>query len=249
MKLTVSEMAKLAGVSVRTLHYYDDIGLLSPDYVDEHNGYRYYCDMAVSRLQEILFYRELDFSLKEIRAILSNPQYDKMQSLQKHKTLLLMKKERLERIISLVDDALKGENNMSIKEFDNSEYNTIKNEYAKEAEERWGNTDAYAQSVKKTSSYSKEKWDEVNDESNSIFADFAKCRDLAPSDERVQALVQKWKDFISKSYYQCSNEILAGLGLMYVNDERFTANLDKFGVGTAKLMSDAIAIYCGSFEN
>lgn len=160
-----------------------------------------------------------------------------------------MKKERLERIISLVDDALKGENNMSIKEFDNSEYNTIKNEYAKEAEERWGNTDAYAQSVKKTSSYSKEKWDEVNDESNSIFADFAKCRDLAPSDERVQALVQKWKDFISKSYYQCSNEILAGLGLMYVNDERFTANLDKFGVGTAKLMSDAIAIYCGSFEN
>ena len=150
MKMQIKEFAKFTGVSVRTLHYYDEIGLLEPAYVDEHTGYRYYDEKSILRMQEILFYRELDFSLKSIDEILSSPNYDKDKALKEQKKLLMLKKERLEKLILAIDDAVKGENVM--KAFDNSEFE----KYKTEAKERWGKTDAYKEHAEKTKNYSKQ---------------------------------------------------------------------------------------------
>lgn len=139
MKMHIREFANLTGVSVRTLHYYDEIGLLKPCTVDEQNGYRFYDENSLSRMQEILFYRELDFPLKEIIAILSSPDYDKQTALKEQKRLLTLKKERLERLISALDSALKGEK-ITMTAFDNSEYEAQRELYAKEAKEKWGKT-------------------------------------------------------------------------------------------------------------
>ena len=158
MKLHVREFAKLTGVSVRTLHFYDEIGLLKPSSVDEQNGYRFYDECSLTRMQEILFYRELDFPLKEIRMILSSPDYDKQNALKEQKRLLTLKKERLERLISALDGAMKGEIvNMNV--FDNSEFEAKREEYAKEAKEKWGDTAAYKESAEKTADYSADRWD------------------------------------------------------------------------------------------
>ena len=137
MKMLIKEFADFTGVSVRTLHYYDEIGLLMPAFVDKTTGYRFYDKNSLLRMQEILFYRELDFSLKSIREILSSPNYDKNKALTEQKQLLTLKKERLERLISAIDDAVKGENVMTA--FDNSEFEMHK----AEAREKWGNTEAY----------------------------------------------------------------------------------------------------------
>ena len=118
--MQIKEFAEFTGVSVRTLHYYDEIGLLSPAYVDEQTGYRFYDENSLLRMQEILFYRELDFSLKSIKEILASPNYDKNKALIEQKNLLILKKERLERLISAIDGAMKGENIMEA--FDNSEF-------------------------------------------------------------------------------------------------------------------------------
>ena len=132
MKMQIKEFADFAGVSVRTLHYYDEIGLLVPAHIDECTGYRYYDETSLLRMQEILFYRELDFSLKSIGEMLSSPHYDTNKALEEQKKLLTLKKERLERLISAIDDAMKGENVM--KAFDSSEFDKHK----AEAKERWG---------------------------------------------------------------------------------------------------------------
>ena len=117
MRLTVSETAKLTNISVRTLHYYDEIGLLKPTDTTEA-GYRYYDEEALAALQQILLYRELDFPLKEIKDMLSKPDYDRQEALAAHKSLLLLKIERLRRLTGLVDSMMRGENTMSFQEFD-----------------------------------------------------------------------------------------------------------------------------------
>lgn len=242
----ISEIAKLTGVSVRTLHYYDEIGLLKPSLVDEQNGYRFYDDGDTERLQEILFYRELDFSLKSIQQILSSPNYNKTEALAKQKQLLTLKKERMERLIEALDNAVKGENTMSFKAFDNSEYEAVREKFAAEAKERWGGTEAYKENAEKVSSYTKEKWAEVNAGMDAIMAEFAECvkNGAKPSDKSAQALVKKWQDFITENHYNCTKEILAGLGQMYTGDERFKENIDRHGEGTAEFMSRAIEEYC-----
>ena len=118
--------------------------------------------------------------------------------------------------------------------------------YETEARERWGNTDAYREHEKKTKNYTKEKWAEINDGLMSIFAKFAECKNagLAPNAPEVQSLVVKLQDYITQNYYTCTNEILAGLGQMYVADERFKKNIDKHGEGTAEFAADAIEVYC-----
>ena len=240
MKLRIKEFAEVAGVSVRTLHYYDETGLLSPAYVDEHTGYRYYDENSLLRMQEILFYRELDFSLKSIGEILSSPDYDTKAALKEQKRLLLLKKERLERLISAVDGAMKGENVM--KAFDNSEFEKHKSE----AKEKWGNTAAYKEHAEKTKGYSKEKWNDLVAEMNDIFAAFAVCRKngAAPDSAEVQNLVKMLQNHITENYYTCTDEILAGLGQMYVADERFKGNIDKHADGTAVFVCEAIKAYC-----
>lgn len=245
MKLHIREFAKLTGVSVRTLHFYDEIGLLKPYSVDEQNGYRYYDEYSLTRMQEILFYRELDFQLKEIRMILSAPDYDKQNALKEQKQLLTLKKERLERLISALDGAMKGEIvNMNV--FDNSDFEAKREEYAKEAKEKWGNTAAYKESAEKTADYSADKWKQVNSAMDERIAEFADCKrkGFAPDSKEAKALAKKWQDFITENYYTCTKEILAYLAEMYVADERFKKSIDCYGDGTAQFMSDTIKAYC-----
>ncbi|MGN0598301.1 MAG: MerR family transcriptional regulator [Oscillospiraceae bacterium] len=246
MKMYIKEFAKLTGVSVRTLHYYDGIGLLKPCSVDEQNGYRFYDERCLERMQEILFYRELDFPLKEIQMILSSPDHDKQTALKEQRNLLMLKKERLERLITALDGAMKGEK-ITMKVFDNSEFENMREQYAKEAKERWGSTAAYKESAEKTAGYTNEKWNEVNSGMDGIMVEFAECKKngFAPDSGEAQQLVKKWQDFITDNFYVCTKEILSGLGEMYIADERFKANIDKHGDGTAQFMCDAIKVYCG----
>ena len=240
MKLHVKEFAALTGVSVRTLHYYDEINLLNPAIVDVHTGYRFYDDASLLRMQEILFYRELDFSLKDIHQFLSSPNYDKHRILQEQKQLLILKKERLERLISAIDHAEKGESIMHA--FDNQTFES----YKAEAKERWGNTNAYKEHAEKTKNYSNNQWSNLAADMDLIFAEFAGCmkEQFAPHSAEAQALVQRLQNHITQNYYLCTNEILAGLGMMYTADERFTNNIDKHAAGTAAFASEAISIYC-----
>ena len=243
MRHSIGSLSKLSGVSIRALHHYDQLGLLQPSEVAE-SGYRYYDDAAVERLWQILFYRELDFPLAEIGEILSSPSFDRERALMEHRNLLVQKRERLDRLIELVSSAMKGDTSMEFKPFDTSEIDALREQYAEEAKARWGNTDAYRESTKRASKWTEADKARLEKESGEIFAAFAALVGVDPADARVQALVSRWKAFISQSYYNCTNEILAGLGQMYLADERFTKNLDAFGAGTAKLMSEAIAIYC-----
>ena len=240
MKMQIKEFAEFTGVSVRTLHYYDEIGLLVPAYVDGFTGYRYYDENSLLRMQEILFYRELDFSLKAIREILSSPNYDKNKALKEQKHLLMLKKERLERLIFAIDGAVKGENIMSA--FDNSEFE----KYKSEAKEKWGQTPAYKEHEEKTKQYSKEKWNILAGEMNDIFAEFAACMKDGekPDSAKAQNLVKMLQDHITQNYYLCTDEILAGLGQMYTQDERFKNNIDKNADGTAVFVCGAIEFYC-----
>ena len=241
--MQINEFAKLTGVSVRTLHYYDEIGLLKPAFVDEQNGYRFYDENSLLRMQEILFYRELDFPLKSILEILSSPDYDKQKALAEQRKLLELKKKRLERIIDALDGATKGKVTMAA--FDNSDYETARKQYEVEAKERWGETEAYKEHAEKTAKYTKDKWQDVNDGLMAVFAKFAECMkngNTADSDD-AQALVKELQDYITENYYTCTKEILAGLGQMYVADERFKTNIDKNGDGTAEFVSKAIENY------
>ncbi len=240
--MQIKEFAELTGVSVRTLHYYDEIGLLKPACVDEHTGYRFYDENSIIRMQEILFYRELDFPLKSIGEFLSSTNYDKEKALFEQKKLLILKKERLEKLISAIDDAMKGENVVSV--FDNSKFEKHK----AEVKERWGTTNAYKEYTEKTKDYSRDKWDNLVGGMDDILKEFSVCMkngENADSPE-AQSLVKKLQSFITENYYTCTDEILAGLGQMYVLDERFTNNIDKHGKGTADFISKAINLYAKS---
>ncbi len=243
MKLSVSEVAKVCGVTVRTLHYYDEIGLLEPSMVQE-NGYRYYENAQIERLQEILFYRELDFSLKEIAHIFSQPNYNKCEAFEKQKCMLELKRDRLNRLIALLDDNLKGGQCMSVKEFNQTEIEEMKAKFQEEAKARWGDTEAYRESVTRTKHYSKTDWDGIQREAQELYEKFSKLMGINPDSEQVQELVRQWKEHITKHYYQCTDEILAGLGELYVKDERFTENINQAGEGLAEFMSEAIRYYC-----
>ena len=239
--MQIKEFAEFTGVSVRTLHYYDEIGLLRPAFVDKSTGYRFYDENSLLRMQEILFYRELDFSLKSIGEILASPNYDKNKALKEQKHLLTLKKERLERLISAIEDAVKGDNVM--KAFDNSEFE----KYKAEAREKWGTTDAYKEHGEKTKGYSKQKWNDLAEGMDAIMAEFALClkEGQKPDSAEARALVKKLQNHITEHYYRCTDQILAGLGQMYVADERFRNNIDKHADGTAAFICEAIGAYCG----
>lgn len=239
MKMLIKDFAKACGVSVRTLHYYDEIGLLKPSFVDEWTGYRYYDENSLLRMQEIMFYRELDFSLKNISQIISSPYYDKEKALSQQKKLLVLKKERLEKLILSIDDAMKGKVVMNA--FDNSEFE----KYKDEAKEKWGNTTAYAEYSEKSKNYGKDKFSSISGEMAEIFSKFNRAMKNSDADsDEAQILVKELQDYITNNFYTCTKEILSGLGQMYVYDERFKNNIDKAGEGTAEFVSEAIKIYC-----
>ena len=237
MKMQIKEFAEQIGVSVRTLHYYDEIGLLKPSEVDAQNGYRFYDERSLERMQEILFYRELDFSLKTIAQILSSPDYDKQQALTRQRKLLLAKKERLERLIDALDSMEKGEGFMK----PNNEYEDLKNKYAEEVRQRWGSTDAYKESQQRNTDFS-----QAASLLDAVFEEFAELdrSGTSPDDEAAKIQVEKLQRCITDNFYTCTNEILAGLGQMYAADVRFKTNIDKHGVGTAEFVSQCINSYC-----
>ena len=240
MKMQVKEFAEFTGVSVRTLHYYDEIGLLTPASVDRQSGYRYYDEASLLRMQQILFFRELDFSLKQIGEILSAPDYDKEQAMREQKRLLTLKKERLERLIAAIDSAAKGETVMSA--FENGKYDS----YKAEVKEKWGNTDAYKEHAAKTKDYSREKWSGLAAGMDMILGEFGVCmkQGAHPGSQEVQLLVKQLQDHITENFYTCTKQILFGLGQMYVTDERFRQNIDRHADGTAQFIREAIEIYC-----
>lgn len=240
--MKVSDVAKLTGITIRTLHYYDEIGLLKPSEVTGA-GYRVYNDSDLEVLQQILLLRELDFSLEDIREIMRKPAYNKKDALQKQRVLLLQERNRLDGLISLVDKMLKGEQDMSFQQFDTTKIEETKQKYAAEAKQRWGNTAAYAEYESKQGSYSDVQRKMLDDEGAAILNEFGKKRSLAPDSTDAQALVKKWQTYITAHYYNCTKEILSCLGQMYVGDERFAQHIDQYGEGTAAFMSAAIEAY------
>ena len=235
--MQIKEFAQQIGVSVRTLHYYDEIGLLKPSEVDAQNGYRFYDERSLERMQEILFYRELDFSLKTIAQILLSPDYDKQQALTWQRKLLFAKKERLERLIDALDSLEKGEVFMK----PNNEYEDLKNKYAEEVRQRWGSTDAYKESQQRNTDFS-----QAASLLDAVFEEFAELdrSGISPDDEAAKIQVEKLQRCITDNFYTCTNEILAGLGQMYAADVRFKNNIDKHGEGTAEFVSQCIKSYC-----
>ena len=240
MKMQIQEFARLSGVSVRTLHYYDEIGLLQPAIVDGQTGYRFYDEASLLRMQEILFYRELDFPLKDIQKILTSPQYNKNEALEEQRALLLLKKERLERLIDAIDGALKGENVMSA--FDNSKMER----YMEQAKERWGKTEAWQEYEKKSAGRTAETERDLGEQLMDFFARFGALREQEPGSEAVQQTVAALQQFITDNYYTCTKEILRNLGQMYTMIGSMKDNIDaRGGAGTAELAGAAIEIYCG----
>ncbi|WP_105123409.1 MerR family transcriptional regulator [Streptococcus suis] len=237
-KWTVKQVSQLTGLTVRTLHHYDQIGLLKPASVGE-NSYRYYNQENLARLQEILLFRELDFPLKDIQQLLDVTEVNRQQVLRDHVTLLELKREQLDRIISharlLIE---KGGEVMDFHAFDSSQLEA----YKAEVKDRWGQTAAYAEF--------EERYDASKDrvfarEMQSIFEAFGKMQSLEASHPDVQAQVATLQAYITENFYTCTKEILQGLSIMYVDDERFTVNIDRAGgPGTAAFVSQAIVVYC-----
>lgn len=239
--MTVHEVSKLTGVSIRALQYYDKIGLLKPTGYTQ-SGYRLYDDTALETLQQILLFRELEFPLKEIKEIISSADFDREKALEEQITLLTMKKEHLENLISLAREIqYKGERTMDFSAFDTSKIE----EYARRAKEQWGNTAEYKESEEKAKGRTKEEEKDVMVQFMQIFTEFGAMKDQAPDGAEAQSQVKKLKDYITEHFYQCSDEILSGLGQMYAADGEFKENIDRAGgEGTAVFVSDAIRCFC-----
>ena len=234
---TVKEVSRITGVSVRTLHHYDAIGLLRPTQVTE-SGYRLYDDAALQRLQTILFFRELEFPLQEIKDILDTPNFDPREALADQIHLLELRKQHLENLIAHARKIHKtGVIDLNFKPFDKHEMDA----YAAEAKAKWGKTEAYQEYEKKSSGKDAQNGDAVM----AIFAEMGEVRHLDPASTEAQALVSKIQNHITAHFYNCTKPILAGLGQMYVADERFKANIDRAGgEGWAEFAPKAIEIYC-----
>lgn len=239
---TVHEVANLSGVSVRALHHYDAIGLLPPTQVTEA-GYRLYDEEALLRLQRILLLRELRFSLKEIRDILDAPGYDPNAALCQQIRLLELQRDHLD---GLIRHARQIQESGGIY-MNFSAFNTEKiDEYAAQATEKWGKTDAYREFQQKTAGKTREELDASGSELMDIFRQFGAIRRLSPGSEEAQALVAKLQSFITGRYYTCTKPILRSLGQMYTAGDSMTENIDRAGgPGTAAFTAQAIEVFCG----
>lgn len=237
---TVREVSEISKVSVRTLHYYDEIGLLKPSSRTQ-SGYRLYDDTALVRLGQILLYRELEFSLEEIRAILSRPDFERVEALRQQEKMLNLRRERLTRLIDLARKLQKEEHQVvDFEAFDKGELE----QYEQEVRSCWGESAAYKEYVQKTKHYEKEQWQAAAKGLQECFLGFEQLVGQPPEAETVQKQVAALQQSITENYYCCTDGILAWLGQMYVADERFLNNIDRNKKGTAKLVSEAIAIYC-----
>jgi len=240
--MTVKKVSELTGVSIRTLRYYDEIGLLPPASHTE-GGYRLYDDTALERLQQILLFRELEFPLKDIVRIVSSPDFDRKKALEQQIELLELKKQRLEYLIAFA----RGIKLIGVRAVDFSAFDRSKlDEYAKRAKEQWGDTPEYKELKEKESHRTPEEEKQLMERFMSLFAEFGELKSGSPDSNEAQAMVKKLQDFITEHLYTCTDKILSGLGKMYAGGGEISENIDKVGgKGTAEFAAAAIEAYCG----
>ncbi len=238
---TVNEVSKLTGVSVRTLHYYDEIGLLHPTQITDA-GYRLYDDTAMELLQQIMLFRELEFPLRDIKDIVNGEDFDRNKALEQQIQLLTMKKEHIENLITFA----RGIQGIGVRNMDFSAFDVKKmDEYATQAKAAWGKTEAYKEYEKKTANLTEEQKNNIGDGLMELFKELGQMMDREPGDVMVQKQVEKLQNYITDNYYNCTYKILAGLGKMYSGGGSMTENIDAAGgKGTADFATKAIEIYC-----
>ncbi len=241
---TIKEIADLAGVTTRTLRYYDQLGLLIPSEIGE-NGYRYYDHNCLLRLQQVLYFRELDVPLKEIQTILSRPNFQLLPALENHRNALKNQVKRINKLLgTLVKtiSSLEGEGNMSdeayFEGFDETQYED-------ETRERWGRTPQYAESQRKWSSYSKDQKEEIKEEGGKISIRMVtENPEASPGDPDVQTAVGEYYEYLNKYFYTCEVEFMRGLADMWVQDPRFAVNYERIREGGGAFVREAVHIYC-----
>ena len=244
MGWSVGQVAGFAGVTVRTLHHYDEVGLLSPS-SRSGAGHRRYDDADLDRLQRILFYRELGFPLDEVAVLLDDPDSDPEEHLRRQHSLLSDRIARLQQMAKAVEHAMEAKK-MGINLTPEEKFEVFgdfdPDEHTEEAERRWGGTDAYRESARRTASYTKEDWQRIQAAADDINARFAALLDTGASAESEPAmdLAEDHRSWINGSYYFCTYEIHTCLGEMYVADERFTAYYEAVRPGLAVFVRDAI---------
>ncbi len=242
--MTVNEVSKLTGVSVRTLQYYDKIGLLKPAEYTEA-GYRMYDSASLKELQQILLFRELEFSLKEIKEIMASPNYDKSKALEQQIKLLELKREHIDNLITFARGLkLVGGEYMEFKAFDKKKID----EYAKQAKAEWGKADAYKEFEEKSANRTEADEMDLGQQLMAVIAEFSQLKVSTsnnPAATECLAQAKKIQDFITANYYNCTKEIFAGLGQMYGAGGDFTKNINEVGgEGTAEFAAEVIALYC-----
>lgn len=243
--MTVHEVSKLAGVSIRTLQYYDKIGLLHPTGYTEA-GYRLYDDTELERLQHILLFRELEFPLRDIKAILDSPDFDRSKALEQQIELLKLKKEHIQNMIDFaLGVKMLGVKHMDFKAFDKSKLD----EYSRQAKELYGNMPEYKEMEEKQKNRTEEDEKILADRFMLFFKEAGEMKDMDPASAEAQNLVKRIQDYITENMYTCSDKILRGLGMMYSGGGDFTKNIDAYGgEGTAVFVDQAIQIYCDKRE-
>jgi DNA-binding transcriptional MerR regulator len=242
--MNVGEVAALAGVTVRTLHHYDRIGLLSPS-GRTGAGYRQYGPADLDRLHQVLLYRELGFPLEEIATLLDSPDADPEAHLRRQHALLRDRLERTQAMVAAVEKEMEARS-MGISLTPEERFEVfgdwLPEEYEAEAEQRWGETEAWAQSKRRTTSYSKDDWLRIKAEGEDIEARFAAAlKDGVPADSATAMdLAEEHRQQINRNFYDCPPQMHAGLGRMYVEDERFTAHYEDRAPGLAEYVSTAV---------
>ena len=240
--MIVNEVSRLTGVSIRTLQYYDKIGLLPPaDYTEV--GYRLYDDETLQKLQIILLFRELEFPLKDIRRIIESPVFDREKALEQQIHILELKKEHIENLIDLA----RGVKKSGVKDMtDFTAFDTAKiDDYIAKAREYWGDTAAFKAFEEKNADRTSEENAGINTELMKIFAQFGGMKDMDPASPKVQKQVKKLQDYITDKFYKCTNTILSSLGHAYSAEGEMNRNIDKAGgKGTGEFVDKAIQIYC-----
>lgn len=240
--MIVNEVSRLTGVSIRTLQYYDKIGLLPPaDYTEV--GYRLYDDETLQKLQIILLFRELEFPLKDIRRIIESPVFDREKALEQQIHILELKKEHIENLIDLA----RGVKKSGVKDMtDFTAFDMAKiDDYIAKAREYWGDTAAFKEFEEKNADRTSEENAGINTELMKIFAQFGGMKDMDPASPKVQKQVKKLQDYITDKFYKCTNTILSSLGHAYSAEGEMNRNIDKAGgKGTGEFVDKAIQIYC-----
>lgn len=240
--MTVHEVSQLTGVSVRALHHYDQLGLLKPAEVTEA-GYRLYDEDSLTRLQSILLFRELQFPLKDIGAILDSPTFDRNKALDQQIRLLELQKEHLDNLIDLA----RGMKLVGVKCMtDFTAFDTKKiDDYAREAKASWGTTPEWKEYEQKSKGRTKEQTAAISEGMMDIFRSFGAIREGDPASAEAQALVNKLQGYITENFYTCSDKILLSLSKMYGGGGSMTENIDKVGgPGTGVFAEQAIAVHC-----